>query len=298
METKTPTVGVENGLHPLSEDVRDFSLAGVFDQIDVKEIPLENFVVAHPLAIKDQGATDYCSAFAVTETSEDQEEIELLPQYQFFKTKVLMNDFESWGANLRSACKSAAKFGSLPVKNHEHYLKLSRSQILDPVSWPEELDKEAKQYKKETFFKVDGRYDTFDNIRCAMWQHRTEKRSIIVGAVWRDEWTAASDGIVPEGEFEGGYGHAFKIFGQRIINGQPYLIAQLSNGTWIGDGGQFYFPRSVANREFTPYGQFMFKDISRETAEFYLSNPVTTQSPWYKRIGHFLKHLISNHLIT
>jgi hypothetical protein len=285
---------IENALRPLPEDTRDFSLAGVFDQIDLNEIPKEDFVVAMPLRIKDQGNTDYCSAYAVTEVSEDQEGEELLPEYQFYKTKVLMDDFEGWGADLRSACKVPARFGSLPLQGYEKYTEYSRQDILKHSTWPLYLDEKASQYKKETYFKVDGRYDTFDNIRCALWQHRDEKRSIVVGAIWRDEWTQSENGVIPEGSFKGGYGHAFKIFGQKYIDGECYLVAQLSNSTEIGNKGIFYFPRSVVNSELKPFGQFMFKDISRNTAEFYLNSPVTKQSTWWKILIARIIYFISN----
>jgi hypothetical protein len=185
-------IGFENGLHPIKNDARDFSLAGVFDQIRVEEIPAIDFIVAKPLRIKDQGDTDYCSAYAVIEASEDQEEIELLPEYQFFKTKYLMGDYESWGADLRTACKVAVRYGSLPVAGFEHLMNLPRSIVVNPHSWMKSLDTIAKRYSKETYFKIDGRYDLFDNIRCALWQHRAEKRSIVaLGAEYITEWVPA-----------------------------------------------------------------------------------------------------------
>ena len=256
------------GLHPLPEDERDFSLAGMFKQIDIKEVPMADFIVAEPLVIKDQDETDFCSAYTVTEVSEDQEGKELLPEYQFYKTKLLMGDKE-WGADLRTAFKSAVRFGSLPVKGHEQFKGISRETVLNDDTWPEHLDQRAIKQRKETFFKVDGRYDTFDNIRATLWQFRAEKRTVGVGALWRASWTYAEGGIIKDEPSEGQFGHAFKIYGQKIINGQPYLVAQLSNGTDIGDGGKFYFPREVVNREFTRFGQFMFKDIERDIVEMH-----------------------------
>lgn len=256
------------GLSPLPEDKRDFSLGALFKQIDIKSVPLIDFVIAEPIKIKDQGNTDYCSAYTVTEVSEDQEGEELLPEFQFFKTKQLMGD-DAWGADLRTAFKVPTVFGSLPVKGNENFQGISRETILNPATWPIELTPMALKHKKETYFKVTGRYDTFDNIRTVLWQFKDERRSIGVGAMWRSSWTDAVDGVIDEKETAGEFGHAFKIYGQKIINGEPYLVAQLSNGTDIGDGGRYYFPRSVVNRDFTPFGQFMFKDIPREIVENY-----------------------------
>lgn len=109
--------------------------------------------------------------------------------------------------------------------------------------------------------------DTFDKIRATLWQNRGEERSVLAGCTWRQEWTRAPGGLIPRSYGNGGFGHAFKIFGWKKIDGETYLVAQLSNGSEIGDGGIFYFPRSVVNKEFT-YGLFTFKDMPREEAEY------------------------------
>lgn len=258
------------GLRKLPVDKRDFPLAGLYVQANIGDVP-GNFVVSDPLFWKDQGDTDFCSAFATTEVSEDQEAVELLPEYQFFKTKVLMGDLASWGADLRTAVKSLVSFGSLPKIGHEQYSGMPREQVVDPKTWPAELDIIAKEYAKSTFFDATtGRYDLFDNLRTHLWQHRTEKCTIATGAMWRSAWTESLGGVIPKTQFAGESGHAFKLYGSMIINGEPYIIAQLSNGADIGDRGKFYFPREVVNRDLSGYGAYMVKDIDRATAEKYL----------------------------
>lgn len=276
---------IVEGLKPLKKDERDFSLAGVFGQVDIKEVTSGDFMVAQPLKIRDQGDTDFCSAYAVIEVSEDQEGELLLPTYQFFKTKQISGDPESWGADLRDACKAPIKFGSLPLAGYEEYADLPRSKVVDPATWPIEFDVVAAKRKKATYFKVDGKYDTFDNIRAAMWQHMDERRSIVVGACWRSSWVNVLGGVIPEEYEEGGFGHAFKICGQKVVNNTLYLVAQLSNSPYIGDNGLFYFSRDVVNKEFTPYGQFMFKDVERETVES------TQKEGWYTRFMRLITNL-------
>lgn len=289
------TIG--GGLKVLHEDPKDFLLGSVFDQIKIETVPRADFEVAKPFRIKDQGETDFCSSYAVTSSSEDQEGVELLPEYTFFHTKLLMDDFESWGADLRTACKSMVKFGSLPVEGHAGMSGLSRAEVLEKERWGKKYLSEALKYAKETYFKVTGRYDTFDNIRAALWQFRKEKRTLVVGALWRPEWTTAYKGIVPKVYSDGGFGHAFKIFGQKLIEDEIYLMAQLSNGTDIGDNGIFYFPRAVVNKEFAPYGQFMFKDMPRKDAEFYMENNLKVNDSTLKKyivvIINFIKAMFS-----
>lgn len=145
----------------------------------------------------------------------------------------------------------------------------TRDFIADWRNWDnlDSLDKLAAIHKKETFFAVSGKYDTFDNIRVALWQHRQKKSTIVTGTLFRNEWFSSKSGIIPMGYGSDGVPHAFKIFGQKVIDGKLYLVAQLSQGVEYGDNGLFYFPREVVNKEIGKYGIFMFKDISREEAE-------------------------------
>lgn len=283
-----------NSLHILKEDNRDFKLGAVFKQINIKDVPNTDFVVSDILFKKDQGENDLCSAHAVTAVSEDQEYQELLPEYQFLKTKELSGDPESWGADLRDACKSAVKFGSLPVNGFEQFKNIERSKIFIKEEWPLNIDEIAKVHKKSTFFSVlDGKYDTFDNIRSALWQHKIDKNSIVTGILWRPEWIDAPGGIIPEENREVGFGHAMKIFGQKNINGKLYLVAQLSQGEMVGDKGLFYFSRKVVNKEIGKYGAFMFNDISREEAEFYMQNKMPLENNFIKLIWSFIKKIFS-----
>lgn len=262
----------KNSLRILPQDKRDFNLGAIFKQMKVEDIPKIDFYSSENLHIKDQGNTDYCSGYAVTAVSEDQEEVELLPEFQFYKTKEISGDKEEWGANLRDACKSAVEPGSLPVKGFESMKEMTRSQILNTFNWPHSADEVAKIHKKQTFFKVAGRYDTFDNIRCALWQNIDKKCSVVTGALWRQEWLDVPGGIIPSQYGADGFGHAFKIFGQKIINGEIYLVAQLSQGTELGDHGLFYFSREITNKEIGAYGLFMFYDISKEEVKNILEN--------------------------
>ena len=249
-----------NALQKLDIDKRDFNLGAVYPQIKIEEVPNTDFVVAMPIKVKDQKETDYCSAYALVAVSEDQEKVELLPEYQFYKTKEISNKPEEWGADLRDACKSATSFGSLPMQGFESKKILTRSEVVDKLFWLNSLDKIASLHKKGSYFKVGGKYDVFDNIRTALWQNRNEKCSVLTGCLWRMSWLDSQNGIIPHIYANDGFGHAFKIFGQKIINNEIYLMAQLSQGDKVGDGGIFYFNRIITNKEIGKYGMFMFKD--------------------------------------
>lgn len=267
MDTATKNIG--GGLKELPKDERDFSFGAIFGSVPLSELPAE-YEVRKPLAIKQQEDSDLCTAFAACAVSEDQEGIELGPEYLFAKTKKIEGDWKTWGADLRSVCKAITKFGTL--SKIETIWKLEdkgRDWVADWSNWPETLDGVAGQFRKKSYFSVTGPYDAFDNIRSAMWINREEERSVLTGCMWEFDWTLSPKGIIPEEAGRDSFGHAFKIFGWKRINGTVYLKAQLSNGEEIGDKGIFYFPRNVVNRKFT-FGSFTFQDISGEEAKVLL----------------------------
>lgn len=276
------TILKKDSLRELSSDTRDFVLGAVFGTIDLKDVPLIDFKVAEPLVIKDQGQTDYCSAYAITSVSEDQEGVELMPEFQFYITKKIDGNAKAWGADLRVACKSAVDYGSVPTDRFPELLGQSRDFILNSRNWPTSSEPIAMIYKKETYFSVKGPYDVFDNIRTALWQHRNEKSTIITGATFREGWLYGQGGVIPSEYDTDGFGHAFKIFGQKVINGELHLMAQLSQGKNVGDSGIFYFNREVTNREIGKFGIFMFKDTPREEAEYYIRQPFDKSTPLLK----------------
>lgn len=262
------------GLLAPEADTRDFSYSQVFGSVPALDLPEEFYVYTpNPEDIKDQKNLDFCTGYASASISEDQEGIELNPQFPFMAAKRLLGGdaWKSWGLSLRDICKAAVKVGFIQ-QQHFPFLGETRAYkrdfVANPANWPAELDELAKEHKKASFFDVDGPYDTFDNIRSALYLNRLEKASVLAGALWRRNWTRSMKGIVKDAEGSVQEGHAFKIFGWLPINGEPHLIVQNSWGQQYGDGGLFYFPREVVNKTFT-YGLYSFKDMPREKAEVY-----------------------------
>jgi hypothetical protein len=257
------------GLLPTPADKRDFSLGGVFGQADISIVPNEDFTVSTPLKIKDQGRSDMCTAYSLSAISEDQELIQLDENFTFAKIKEERGEYKQWGGDLRSGCKVATKVGFIAKDESPLYQEtVGRDFVANWKNWekfPELIDK-AQRHKKFSYFKVDGRYDIFDNMRLALWEGRNEKQSIYTGANWQSGWTYAKGGVIPKTITDKGAGHAFKVFGQKMINREPYLMVQNSFGTEVGDGGIYYFPRVIVNHYFT-FGSYQFKDMPPEQAK-------------------------------
>lgn len=283
---------MREGLQKLPEDKRDFNFGAVFKLPKLSELP-EEFEVARPLVIKNQGESDMCAAYALTAVSEDQEEVELNPEYQFAKIKQIEGNYETWGANLRDACKSAVKFGSVKQTDINDIIKVADINMSNWRNWPISYDELAREHAKESYFSVDGPYDAFDNIRVVLWANRGQKRSILTGITWKNSWTGAEGGIINKISEEKGLGHAFKIFGWK----GEFLKVQLSNGTGIGDNGIFYISREVANKELT-YGIYTFKDMPVEKVKYLLYNNIKVGDNWLIRLFKLLaKRLKTNEKI-
>lgn len=247
-------------LKTLPKDDRDLRVGALFKLAPLTEIP-DEFTVAEPLVIKDQMQTDECSAYASTAVSEDQEGIELSPEYQFYKSKQLEGKLLDWGCDLRSTATSFTKFGSIEKGQAPLDVWDKREKIvgLEGKYWTDKHDKLALAHKKETYVVIDtSKHDFFDSIRLALWKFRNEKRTIFSGIMWCHEWLNPEGGIIEKNGTALG-GHAFKIFGWKQINGKPYLKIQQSYGESYGQKGILYMSREVANLA-QDYGAFMFVD--------------------------------------
>jgi hypothetical protein len=281
------------GLLPLPDDDRDFSFGAVFGAVDLSGIPAE-FYVSEPMGIKDQHESDLCAAFSTSAVAEDHEALELCPEYTFAKIRQLLDNVDGWGADLRTACKAGQKFGYLPKRLAPFSLETeSRDFVANWENWGPENDINAAIHKQKSFFAVNktSGLDTFDSIRNALWKNRDKQSSVVTGCAWRSSWTTAPGGVIPANNYEAtGFGHAFKLFGCREIDGKPYLVAQLSNGTSIGDMGMFYFPRETVNKEFT-FGAFMFTDLPIEHAQSLVKHGWSISWLWLVKMVETIKAL-------
>ncbi len=290
------------GLLPLTPDARDLSHSKVFGAMNPGKLPTGDFQVAPALEIKNQDInypSDFCTSYAAAEVAEDEDEIVFVPEWTFAKAKQLLaikngpEVYEAYGLNLRDICAAGVLAGFLPRKYDPFHCdtmdRPDRSVLVHPENWGD-VDTFAETYKKASYFAVDGPGDTFDNFRTTLYQNLAERRSIVTGCIWRESWGAAPNGIIPENYEETGNGHAIKICGQKTIADIPYLIAQLSDGKDNGDQGYFYFSRAVTNKEFTPFGAFIFQDIPVTTARKYSAAGITTLDSFLLTVLKYLLH--------
>lgn len=207
---------------------------------------------------------DFCTAFATTTLQHAIWGQKFDPLYQMTKIKQIRGEYKQWGASLRDAMKAAIVYGSLPIDRapYTHNGSIGdkdRDFVANWKNYPTALDVIAKKGSDLSFFTIDGTMDAFDNIRSALWIHRTERRGVSFGLFWHGEWDHVKDGIIPDVmpvTIIGG-GHNIAIIGQKTIGGRIYLVLQQSWGPESGDRGFFYFPRSIINQAYAQgYGAF------------------------------------------
>ena len=277
---------IGGGLRSLPKDDKDFQFGAVFGK--AQELP-ESLFLTTPTGIKDQYQSDLCAAFSTCSANEFHEEVKMSPEYAFAKAK--MGEWQTWGLNLRDACKVWINFGGLEIRFATLTLeKDGRDVVADWENWDKGLDFAAGGHRQKSYFRVDSGNDIFDDICNALYLRKDQKSPVVTGAIWRGSWTAAEKGEIEDKDYAGeqGFGHAFLIVGFDSINGGR-LIAQLSNGTDIGDSGYFYFPKRVVDENFI-FGSFQFNDLPKEDAKFLATNKLNVNSIW-ARIFLAIKHL-------
>lgn len=281
MNEEKITIG--GGLIPEPPSEQRFSHTAVFGAI--VKIPEFEFVIGGDLRIKNQDVvsnSDLCAAYASSTLSEAQENVELSPEYIFAKTKEIMGDWRDWGSTFDAVSKALVKKGAIEQEHSPFTLeKNGRDFVANWENWDSGFDRQALKHKKEAYFEADGPYDTFDNIRAVLWHYQNEKRLILTGCLWKNNWLYTENGKIDKNSGTGGFGHAFIIKGVKFFGSIPYLVAHLSNGTNIGDKGLFYFPREIVNEEFV-YGAKIFRDMPPE-----LTKEQIIEKSMYARKGIF-----------
>lgn len=260
------------GLQQLPKDDRDFSRTRVLGGFaKIPSLP-PSFIVGTPLDIKDQRESDCCTCYASSACIQHTEGIILDPLYLFALAKDMSGDIAAFGLDLRVVCKAACQFGLIEQSISPFTLDKGRDFIATLANWPD-LKWAAAKHQQKSFVTVDGAFDTFDNIRLALWNNGKGGNPVLTGAMWEGAWTYAEGAIVSEvDKNDVAGGHAFMFRGWMEIDHVPYLYAQLSNGEEMGDRGFFYFSREVVNSE-CDFGNFQFIDMPKETAQAIHASP-------------------------
>lgn len=256
------------GLIPTRRDIRNFNHEVQFGAANLSELP-KTGLGRKPLSIKDQKQTYWCTGFGSATASEYIEGIVMSPEFQIAKIGEIMGGPVKTGATVAAMMKALRLFGSLPQKDAPFSLEKDGETIADWTLWPRELNQKSDDYLKASSYDVmRGSYDTFDNIRSALWKAKQdgEERVAIVASQWFENWTG--NGIMRRG-IGAFYWHCWLIIDWTEVNGEPVLIAQNSYGKNWGNDGLAYFSREAINQlaEHPMNDVQMVRDLTPETAK-------------------------------
>ena len=276
---------IQKGLREKTRDQRDFALGAVFNVPKLSEIP-DEFSLGKPV-IRDQKETDFCTGYASCLASYYQEGVPLSAEYAFAVAKD--GDVDTWGLGLRDIAKSQQKNGTIKLSDAPFDLEGTDEKFLrDIANWDVELRQKAQEHRKKSYFTTDGPYDAFDNLRAHMYQH---KSPAIIGLLWG--WSLSQVRI--KDPASGGFGHAMCVIGWTKLDDELYLIVANSVGQKAGNDGVHYMGRDVINANIEKYGSYMFIDLSREEAEYYLEKGLK-KDEWqvlFEQIIRFITKLFS-----
>lgn len=267
---------IKSALSELVKDERDFTLGSLVPK--KADVPLVDFEVGNA-EIEDQGDSMLCTLYASTKALELKDSIRRSPFYNALKVQEGGADVYAQGTDLRTACKTFVDYGSLSVQD-------APADISSTNDWhnlPAKFDIIAEKLAESSYLAVTGYEDTFSSVQSFLWAN---KRAIVTGMPFRTSWEYTLGGVVSEVYEPNGSNHAFIWVGQKMINGQAYLKAQLSNGTEIGDKGYFYFSKNVVNRE-AYLGNFSFIDYPPEIIKILMQYGLSLRWVWLARLLNY-----------
>ena len=273
------------GLTLLPPDERDLKVGSFVTLPKLQDLP-KKFSLT-PLTIKDQNADDngdFCSAYGTCGASEIQEGVPLYPEFSFAASKFLSGEPEGWGQNARSAVAGHVRFGASDIP----------APVLTPKerryfsNYPEEYKKKALTHIKESYVKVTGPYDSYDDIRATIWKFRKEKRAVVFGLNW--SWNL--DDYYLTGTSEEGFGHMIYCIGWD----EKGLICVNSAGKGAGRDGLHCISKETINHFVPKYGAFMFIDVSPEQIKYMIENNIKLEDNWlvglYKVFAQIFKDFL------
>lgn len=232
---------MQSGAKRTKLDKRDLSYHRSFGTVPM-QLSLVEYNYDCGKTMPDQNADGLpfgCTGYTTAEVAGDEDDAIYKPAYTYQKTCYIEGHDTNRGCDIRTALKTGQVYGV---------------QRID-----ETTDQEAEQHRRGKYYSVDkvSGCDWFDGFRLAL---RNGKRPISTGTIWFREWEqVASDGVLTSNFVYNGNPdqypwHNYKICGEKVIDGVPYLIAKSWQGPNYGDKGWCYFSRETFNKAFDIYG--------------------------------------------
>ncbi len=201
-----------------------------------------------PQYIKDQQNSDYCTAAARSAAASYLLGKEVSFEYQTAKEGELNNSPIYNGTTPNIADGVGSNYGYLP--DEQSPLHFLTDGWIKPAEWqnyPPTLDGQAIVNAQGQPFDVNPDYDS---IKSALLQGSLDNAVVVANGFWYNEWQNPAAGIVPTPSNSPLTRHSYIFIDWRTIGTTEYLVAQLSQGPYFGDGGLFYMSKAVVNTAF------------------------------------------------
>ncbi len=237
------------------KDPRQFKFHKTFGAFPITSVP-DTFDFGTVPAIKDQGPTEWCTAFsgsyAIGNTTKVDTSPEDIAEQTISKTGINPASFN--GTTPQISDKVVVKPGA--VTQDKAPLLFGRddpAEVANPKNWTSISDNERQKPFGASFeITSDGYQDLFDAVRAALY---SKKLPVRLAVWWQNAWTSAPGGIITK-EMMVGFqpdvnGHSVQADPAVVLkNGIMYLRVPNSWGTSVGDNGYYYFSREAINQTF------------------------------------------------
>jgi hypothetical protein len=206
----------------------------------------------------DQEDTNFCTAYGEAVSNGYEQECDFSGAFQTAAESEYLGAPIMQGADPYPSMQATYIMGSLPADLSPFELNKDGAVfIANWRNWPSELFRYAKRYKTPLVpYYVDGPYDTFDNIRNALYQAFLANETGVVKAFgyWFESWNVqamnrALRGVLrlPDPLEQPVSRHRYTFIDFDEKDGRPVLVAAMTQGEGYGDGGFVYMDRETVN---------------------------------------------------
>lgn len=234
-------MNIRNGTKPAPLDRRDYSWHRSFGTIPAP-LPPMSYTLDSGLTNRDQNADGLpygCTGETQADIATDEDKIIYKPEYTYERTCFMEGHDTNQGCDIRTSIKS--------------------TQIYGLQADTETTEMEAFNHRRGAYYNIycDGGMDWFDSFRTVLRQGKC----ISVGSPWLPMWeNIGSQGIIPAIFVLNGSEtwHNYKLCGEKVFNGVPYIQAKSWQGRNYAANGFCYFPREIINQVMEVRGSIAF----------------------------------------
>jgi hypothetical protein len=244
----------------------------------------------------DQYDTEFCTAFGEATSNGYEYGQQFSGEWQAQAEGKYLGSPIVNGADPYTSIEATSIYGSLHSVFSPFLLPLMSPEfIADYHNWDQSLESIAKTYCTRLIpYYIDGPYDTFDNIRNALYQAflANEKGVVKAFGFWYQSWNQQAanlslGGILqcPPINEQAISRHRYTIIDWKTVNGTPHLVCAMTQGSDFGDHGIVYMDRATINQ--------VFADMSANGLGLYINRPAqdgfAAAIQYFKSIFYFLK---------